>query len=131
MAQPSHENWLEGLDPPDFSCREEQSELPQDPASESDSEVIINVPTQSPETSDTEATFHTPPKDHPLWTEGLVGSATQLVEGRKSTFVTHLLERTCSLSSIFHPNHLIRDGTQSFKKEEIPSKVIHLNAHLI
>ena len=51
-------------DPPDFSHREEHSEFPLDPASESDSEVI-NVPAQSPETSDTEATFHTPPKDQP------------------------------------------------------------------
>ena len=59
--------------------------------------------------SDTEATFHTPSKDHPLWTEGSVGSATQLLEGRRPTFVTHLLERTCSLSSIFHPDHLIRE----------------------
>ena len=71
--------------------------------------MIINIPTQSPETSDTEATFHTPPKDHPLWTEGSVGSITQLIEGRKPSFVTHLLERTGSLSSIFHPDHLIRD----------------------
>ena len=55
-------------DPPDFSHREEHSEFPKDPASESDSELIINVSTQSPETSDTEAIFHTPPKDHPLWT---------------------------------------------------------------
>ena len=90
-------------DPPNFSCREEQSEFPQDPASESDSEVIIKVPTQSLETSDTEATFYTPPKNHPLWTEGSVGSATQLLEGRKPTFVTRLLKRTCSLLSIFHP----------------------------
>ena len=82
---------------------------PQDPASESDSEVIINIPAQSPETSDTEATFHTPPKDHPLWTEGSVESATQLLEGRRPTFVTRLLERTCSLSSIFHPDSLIRE----------------------
>ena len=96
-------------DPPDFSCREEQSEFPQDPASESDSEVIINVPLQSPETSDTEATFHTPPKEHPLWTEGSVWSATQLLKGRRPTFVTHLLERTCSLSNIFHPDYLIRE----------------------
>ena len=93
---------------PDFSYREEQSDLPQDP-SESDSEVIINVPTQSPKTSDTETTYHNPPKDHPLWTEGSVGSATKLIEGRKPTFVTCLLERTCSLFNIFHPDHLIRE----------------------
>ena len=74
-----------------------------------DSEVIIKVPAQSPETSDTEATFHTPPKNHPLWTEGSVGNSTQLLEGRKPTFVTRLLKRTSSLSSIFHPNYLIRE----------------------
>ena len=50
-----------------------------------------------------------PPKDHPLWTKGSVGSAIQLLEGRKHTFVTCLLERTCSLSSIFHPDYLIRE----------------------
>ena len=41
--------------------------------------------------------------------EGSVGSATQLLEGRKPTFVTCLLERACSLSSIFHPDYLIRE----------------------
>ena len=58
---------------------------------------------------DTEATFHTPPRNHPLWTEGSVGSALQLIEGRKPTFVTRRIERTHSLSSIFHPDHLIRE----------------------
>ena len=62
-----------------------------------------------PETSDTEATFHTPPRNHPLWTEGSVGSALQIIEGRRPTFVTHRIERTHSLSSIFHPDHLIRE----------------------
>ena len=52
-------------DPSDFSYREEQSEFPEDAASESDCEVIINIPTQSPETSDIEATLHTPPKNTP------------------------------------------------------------------
>ena len=42
-------------------------------------------------------------------TQGSVGSTTQLLEGRKPTFVTCLLERTCSLSSIFHPDYLIRE----------------------
>ena len=103
-------------DPPDFSYGEEQSEFPQNPTSESDSEVIINVPAQSPETSDTEATFYTPPKDHPLWTEGSVGSATQLLTGKKPTFVNRLLERTCSLFSIFHPDHLIRERHTVFQE---------------
>ena len=71
--------------------------------------MIIKVPTQSPETSDTEAAFYTPPKNHPLWTEGSVGSAAQLLKGRRPTFVTCLLERTCSLSRIFHPDYLIRE----------------------
>ena len=106
-------------DPPDSSCREEQFEFPQDPASESDSEVIINIPAQSPETSDTEATFHTPPKGHPLWTEGSVGSATQLLKGRKPTFVTHSLERTCSLSSIFHPDYLITERHPVFQERRL------------
>ena len=86
---------------------QEKSEFPQDPAS--DSAVIIKVSPQSPETLDTETTFHTLPKTHPLWTEGSVGSARQLIEGRKPTFTTCLLQRTCSLFSIFHPEHLIRD----------------------
>ena len=103
-------------DPPDFSYREEQSEFPQDPASESDSEVIINVPTQYPETSDMEATFHTPPTKYPLWTEGSVGNATQLLTGNKPTFVNHLLERICSLFSIFHPDHLIRERDPVFQE---------------
>ena len=60
-------------------------------------------------TSDTEATFHTPPRNHPLWTKGSVGSALQIIEGRKPTFVTRQIERTHSLSSIFHPDHLIRE----------------------
>ena len=42
-------------------------------------------------------------------TEGSVGSAIELLEGRRPTFVTCLLERTCSLSSIFHPDYLIRE----------------------
>ena len=79
----------------------------------------MNIPAQSPETSDTEATFHTPPKDHPLWTEGSVGSATQLLEGRKPTFVTCLLERTCSLSSIFHPDYLIRERHAAFQERRL------------
>ena len=83
--------------------------MPQDPDSESDSEVIIKASSQSPETSDIETTFHTLPKNHPLWTEGSVGSALQIIEGRKPTFVTHQIERTHSLSSIFHPDHLIRE----------------------
>ena len=96
-------------DPPDFSSAEKQSEFPQDPDSESDSEVIIKAPSQSPETSDTEATFHTPPRNHALWTEGSVGSALQITEGRRPTFVTRQIERTYSLSSIFYPDHLIRE----------------------
>ena len=84
-----------------------------------DSEVVINIPAQSPETSDTEATFHTPPKDHPLWNEGSVGSATQLLEGRKPTFVTCLLERTCSLSNIFHPDYLIRERHPVFQERRL------------
>ena len=79
----------------------------------------MNVPGQSPETSDTEATFHTPPKDHPLWTEGSVGSAAQLLEGRKPSFVTHLLERTCSLSSIFPPDYLIRERHPVFQERRL------------
>ena len=54
---------------------------------------------QSPETSDTEATFHTPSRNHPLWTEGSVGSALQIIGGRRPTFVTHRIERTHSLFS--------------------------------
>ena len=69
----------------------------------------MKASSQSPETSDTEATFHTPPRNHPLWTEGSVGSALQKIEGRRPTFVTHQIERTHSLSSIFHPDHLIRE----------------------
>ena len=32
-----------------------------------------------------------------------------LSQREKTHFVTHLLERTCSLSSIFHPDYLIRE----------------------
>ena len=92
-----------------MSSAEKQTKLPQDPDSESDSEVILKASFQSPETSDTEATFHTPPRNHPLWTEGSVGSALQIIGGRRPTFVTRRIERTHSLSSIFHPDHLIRE----------------------
>ena len=95
-------------DPPDLSGSEKQSEFPQDPDLESDSEVIIKASSQSPKTSDTEATFHTLPKNQPFWTEGSVGSALQIIEGRKPTFTTQLLERTHLLFSIFSPDHLIR-----------------------
>ena len=40
----------------------------------------------------------------------------QLLKGRKPTFVTHLLERTCSLSSIFHLDHLIRERHLVFQE---------------
>ena len=69
----------------------------------------MKASSQSPETSDTEATFHTPPSNHRLWTEGSVGSALQKIEGKRPTFVTRRIERTHSLSSIFHPDHLIRE----------------------
>ena len=36
-------------------------------------------------------------------------SLLQIIEGRKPTFTTHLLERTHSLFSIFHPDYLIRE----------------------
>ena len=38
-----------------------------------------------------------------------VGSATQLLTEKKPTFVNRLLERTCSLFSIFHPDYLVRE----------------------
>ena len=69
----------------------------------------MKASSQSSETSDTEATFHTPPRNHPLWTEGSVGSALQIIGGRRPTFVTHCIERTHSLSSVFQPDHLIRE----------------------
>ena len=69
----------------------------------------MKASSQSPETSDTEATFHTPPRNHPLWTEGSVGSTLQIIEGKRPTFVTHRIERTHSLFSIFHPDHLVRE----------------------
>ena len=69
----------------------------------------MKASSKSPETSDTEAAFHTPPRNHPLWTEGSVGSALQIIGGRRPTFTTHRIERTHSLSSIFHPDHLIRE----------------------
>ena len=105
----THENWLRDLTLWISLVQRNNLNSPQDPDSESDSEVIIKASSQSPETSDTEATFHTPPKNHPLWTEGSVGRALQIIEGRKPTFATHRLERTHSLSSIFHPDHLIRE----------------------
>ena len=69
----------------------------------------MKASSESPETSDTEATFHTPPRNHPLWTEGSVGSALQIIGGRRPTFVTCRIERTHSLCSVFHPDHLIRE----------------------
>ena len=69
----------------------------------------MKASSQLPETSDTEATFHTPPRNHPLWTEGSVGSALQIIEGKRPAFVTHQIEKTHCLSSIFHPDHLIRE----------------------
>ena len=105
---PTHENWLRDLTLW-ISLVQRNTEFPQDPDSDSDSEVIIKASSQSFETSDTEATFHTPPRNHPLWTEGSVGSALQIIEGRKPSFVTRRIERTYSLSSIFHPDHLIRE----------------------
>ena len=106
---PTNENWLEDPTPPDFSQQEKRTKFPQDPDSESDSEVILKASSQSPEASDSEATFHTPPRSHPLWTEGSVGSACQVIEGKRPTFVTCRLERTHSLFSIFHPDHLVRE----------------------
>ena len=69
--------------PPDFSQPEKQTKFPQDPDSESDPEIILKASSQSPEASDTEATFHTPPRSHPLWTKGSVGSARQIIEGKR------------------------------------------------
>ena len=69
----------------------------------------MKASSQSPETSDTEATFQTPPINYPLWTKGSVGSTHQIIEGKRPTFVTHQIERTHSLSSIFHPDHLVRE----------------------
>ena len=69
----------------------------------------MKAPSQSPETSDTEAIFHTPPRNHLLWTKGSVGSALQIIQGKRPTFVTCRIERTHSLSSVFHPDHLVRE----------------------
>ena len=101
---------------PDFSQPEKQTKFPQDPDSESDSEVILKASSQSPEASDTEATFHTPPRSHPLWTEGSVGSARQIIKGKRPTFVTRRIERTHSLFSIFHPDHLVRERYPTFRE---------------
>ena len=38
-----------------------------------------------------------------------MGSALQIIEGRRPTFVTRQIERTHSLPSIFHPDQLIRE----------------------
>ena len=76
----------------------------------------MKAPSQSPETSDTEAIFHTPPRDHPLWTKGSVGSACQIIEGKRPTFVTRQIERTYSLFSIFHPDHLVRERYPTFRE---------------
>ena len=35
------------------------------------------------------------------------------------TFITHLLERTCSLSSIFHPDYLIRERHPVFQERRL------------
>ena len=106
-AYPPHENWLRDLTPPDFSGKEKPFESFQD--SDSDSEITLKAPTQSPETSDTGAAFHTPPKTHPLWTEGSVGSALQIIKGGRPTFIPRRLKRAYSLSSIFHPDHIVRE----------------------
>ena len=118
----THENWLRDLTLQISLVQRNYLNSPQDPNSESDSEVIIKASSQSPETSDTEATFHTPPKNHPLWAEGSVGSALQIIEGRRSTFVIHWIDRTPSVSSIFHPDHLIRERHPTHQKRETPSK---------
>ena len=76
----------------------------------------MKASSQSPEASDTEATFHTPPRSHLLWTKGSVGSACQIIEGKRPTFVTHRIERTHSLSSIFHPDHLVRERYPTFQE---------------
>ena len=88
MAQTPHENWLKGLTLQISLTEKNNQNFPKTLLQ--NSEIIINVPNQSPETSDTEATFHTPPKDQPLLTEGSVGSATQLLTGRKPAFVNCL-----------------------------------------
>ena len=92
------------------------NKIPQDPDSESDSEIILKASSQSPEASDLEATFHTPPRSHPLWTEGSVRSAHQVIKGKRPTFVTRQLERTHSLVSIFHPDHLVRERHPTFRE---------------
>ena len=76
----------------------------------------MKASSQSPEASYTEATFHTPPRSHLLWTEGSVGSAGQIIEGKRPTFVTRRIERTHSLSSIFHPDHLVRERYPTFQE---------------
>ena len=63
-----------------------------------------------------EATFHTPPRSHPLWTKDSVGSAHQIIKGKRPTFITRRLERTHSLFSIFHPDHIIRDRYPTFRE---------------
>ena len=111
---PSHENWLEDQTPQTSINQRNEQNSPQDPDSESDSEIILKASSQSPEASDTEATFHTPPRSHPIWTEGSVGSACQIIEGKRPTFVTRQIERTHSLFSIFHPDHLVRERYPTF-----------------
>ena len=76
----------------------------------------MKASSQSPEASDTEATFHTPPRSHPLWTKGSVGSTHQIIEGKRPTFATCRIERTHSLSSIFHPDHLVRERYPTFRE---------------
>ena len=63
-----------------------------------------------------EATFHTPPRNHPPWTEDSVGSAHQRIGGKRPSFNTRGLERPHSLFSIFHPDRLIRDRHPSFRE---------------
>ena len=115
MACPPYENWIKGLTLQISLVEKNSMNSPQDPASESDSEVIINVPIQSPETFYAEATFHTLLKDHPSGLKVQLRVLPNLLKEENSP-LSCLLERTCSLFSIFHPDHLIKERYQTLQE---------------
>ena len=112
---PTHESWLEDQTP-QISLNQRNKLNSPKPLIQSQTEIILKASSQAPEASNTEATFHTPPRSDSLWTEGSVGSARQIIEGKRPTFVTRRLERTHSLFSIFHPDHLVRERYPTFQE---------------
>ena len=59
---------------------------------------------------------HISPQGSPIHIQLPQPSTHQIIEGKRPTFVTHRIERTHSLFSIFHPDHLVRERYPTFRE---------------